>query len=61
MESIILKPGLKGLESFTGLISLPHYFFTQRSDSLIAIWFALAIFLLYTSCVKSLSTWIIKI
>lgn len=44
VESIILKPGLKWLESFTGLISLPHYFFTECSDSLIAIWFALAVF-----------------
>lgn len=61
MELIILKPNLEGLERLTGLISLPHYFFTECSDSLIAIWFALAIFLLYTSRVKSLLMWIIKI
>lgn len=61
VESIILKPSLKGLESFTGLISFLHYFFIQCSDSLIAIWFALATVLLHTSCVKSLLMWIIKV
>lgn len=42
------------------LFPFPIIFFTECSDSLIAIWFALATFLLYTSHFKSLFMWIIK-